>query len=83
MHIFTNASRALLAWIVHMPGNPALSASRRSRHSSARTSPTITRLGRMRRLSLTRSRSRISPVPSNPACRVCIGTQSGWPNCTE
>ena len=28
-------------------------------------------------LSLTRSRSRISPVPSRLACRVCIATQSG------
>ena len=78
VHIFTSASRALLAWIVHMPGSPALRASSRSRHSSARTSPTMIRLGRIRRLSLTRSRSRISPVPSSPDCRVCSGTQSGW-----
>ena len=62
---------------VHMPGSPALRASSRSRHSSARTSPTMIRLGRIRRLSLTRSRSRISPVPSSPDCRVCSGTQSG------
>ena len=66
-----------LAWIVHMPGSPALSASSRSMHSSARTSPTSSRLGRIRRLSFTRSRSVISPVPSSPDCRVCIGTQSG------
>ena len=26
VHIFTSASRALLAWIVHIPGRPALSA---------------------------------------------------------
>ena len=80
VHIFTSASRALLAWIVHMPGSPALSASSRSRHSSARTSPTMIRVGRIRRLSLTRSRSAISPVPSRPGCRVCIATQSGWGN---
>ena len=77
VHIFTSASRALLACSVHMPGSPALSASSRSRHSSARTSPTMIRLGRIRSASLTRSRSRISPVPSRPDCRVCSGTQSG------
>ena len=76
----TSASRALFAWIVHMPGRPALSASRRSMHSSARTSPTITRLGRIRRLSLTRSRRVISPVPSSPDCLVCNATQSGCGN---
>ena len=63
-----------------MPGSPALSASSRSMHSSDRTSPTISRLGRIRRLSLTSSRSVISPVPSSPAWRVCIGTQSGCGN---
>ena len=77
---FTSASRALLAWIVHIPGSPALRASSRSRHSSARTSPTIIRDGRMRRLSFTRSRSRTSPVPSSPCSRVCRATQSGWVN---
>ena len=41
-------------------------------------SPTITRDGRIRRLSLTRSRNLISPVPSSPCCRVCMATQSGW-----
>ena len=39
------ASRALLACSVHMPGSPELRASSRSRHSSARTSPTINLLG--------------------------------------
>ena len=63
-----------------MPGSPALSASSRSMHSSDRTSPTSSRLGRIRRLSLTSSRSVISPVPSSPAWRVCIGTQSGCGN---
>ena len=80
VHVFTSASRALLACSVHMPGSPALSASSRSRHSSDRTSPTMIRLGRIRSASLTRSRSRISPVPSSPDCRVCIGTQSGCAN---
>ena len=60
-----------------MPGSPEFSAISRSRHSSARTSPTIIRLGRIRRASFTRCRSRISPVPSRLACRVCIATQSG------
>ena len=78
VHIFSNASRALLACRDVMPGSPELSASRRSRHSSARTSPTMMREGRMRRLSLTRSRSLISPVPSRPFWRVCNATQSGW-----
>ena len=80
VHIFTSASRALLAWSVHMPGSPAFRASRRSRHSSERTSPTMIRLGRIRRLSFTRSRSRTSPVPSRPDCRVWSGTQSGCGN---
>jgi hypothetical protein len=48
-----------------------------SRLSSARTSPTMIRLGRIRSDSLTRSRSRISPVPSRPVCRVWRATQSG------
>ena len=43
VHILTSASRALLACSGAMPGRPALSASSRSRHSSARTSPTIIR----------------------------------------
>ena len=77
VHILTSASRALLACSDAIPGSPAFRASSRSRHSSARTSPTMIRDGRIRRLSLTRSRSRTSPVPSSPACRVCIGTQSG------
>ena len=79
VHIFTSASRAELAWREAIPGSPAFNASSRSRHSSARTSPTMMREGRIRRLSLTRSRSRISPVPSSPCCRVCRATQSGWP----
>ncbi len=77
MHILVSASRAEFAWIVHMPGKPLFKASRRSRHSSPRTSPTMIRDGRIRSDSLTRSRSRTSPVPSRPACRVCIETQSG------
>ena len=78
VHILTRASRAELACSEAIPGSPAFRASSRSRHSAARTSPTITRDGRIRRLSLTRSRSAISPVPSSPRCRVCIATQSGW-----
>ncbi|CAN5546176.1 hypothetical protein BH18ACT8_BH18ACT8_08200 [soil metagenome] len=80
MHIFTNASRAELACRLAIPGSPALSASSRSRHSSARTSPTMIRDGRIRNDCFTSSRSRISPVPSRPAGRVCSATQSGWEN---
>ena len=69
VHILTRACRAELAWMLAMPGNPALSASNRSRHSAARTSPTMMRDGRIRSDSLTRWRSTISPVPSRPACR--------------
>jgi pilus assembly protein CpaF len=72
-----SASRALFACRLAIPGSPEFRASRRSRDSSARTSPTITREGRMRRHCFTRSRSVISPEPSSPCCRVCIATQSG------
>ena len=37
VHILTSASRALLACSDAMPGSPALSASSRSRHSSAKS----------------------------------------------
>ena len=77
VHILTSASRALFACNEAIPGRPAFRASNRSRHSSARTSPTTMRDGRIRKLSLTRSRSLTSPVPSRPRCRVCIATQSG------
>ena len=45
VHSLTIASRALLAWIEHIPGNPLFSAINRSRHSSWRTSPTMMRSG--------------------------------------
>ena len=64
VHILVIASRALLAWMVHMPGSPLLSAMSRSRLSAWRTSPTMIREGRMRSASLTRRRSGTSPVPS-------------------
>ena len=44
VHILTSASRAEFACSVHMPGRPLFSAISRSRHSSCRTSPTISRL---------------------------------------
>ena len=44
--------------------------------TSSITKPVI-REGRMRNASLTRRRSRICPVPSRFACRVCIATTSG------
>jgi hypothetical protein len=34
VHSFVIASRALFAWIEHIPGSPELRAIRRSRHSS-------------------------------------------------
>src|SRR3954447_11152162 len=77
VHIFTTASRALLACNVHMPGRPEFRAIRRSRHSSWRTSPTTIREGRIRSASLTSRRSGISPVPSRFAWRVCMATTSG------
>ena len=77
MHIFTSASRAELACSVHIPGTPLLSAMSRSRHSSWRTSPTISRAGRIRSASFTSRRKGISPVPSRLACRVCMATTSG------
>jgi hypothetical protein len=76
VHILVTASRALLAWIVHIPGRPELSAISRSRLSAWRTSPTMIRDGRIRRASLTRRRSGISPVPSRLGCRHCIDTTS-------
>ena len=60
-----------------MPGSPLFKAMSRSRHSSWRTSPTMMRSGRIRSASLTRRRSRTSPVPSRLGCRVCIATTSG------
>jgi len=60
-----------------MRGSPALRAIRRSKASSARTSPTSKRSGRIRSASITSLRSRTSPVPSSDGCRHCIGTQSG------
>lgn len=64
VHIFVTASRALFAWMVHMPGRPELRAMSRSRLSDCRTSPTMIRLGLIRRASLTRRRRGTSPVPS-------------------
>ena len=63
VHILVTASRAELAWMVHMPGRPEFSAMSRSRLSSWRTSPTMMRDGRIRSASLTSRRSLISPVP--------------------
>ena len=76
MHILVTASRALLAWMVHMPGTPLFSAMSRSRLSSWRTSPTMMRDGRIRSASLTSRRSGISPVPSRLGWRHCIDATS-------
>ena len=72
----SRASRAEFACTVAIPGTPALRATRRSRASGPRTSPTIRYSGRIRRDSRTRSRSVISPVPSAAAGRVCMATWS-------
>ncbi len=76
VHILVTASRAELAWIVHMPGSPELSAMSRSRLSAWRTSPTMIRDGRIRRASLTKRRSGTSPRPSRLDWRHCIDTTS-------
>ncbi len=47
-----------------------------SRDSACRTSPTISRSGRMRSASLTSLRMSISPVPSRFCCLVCNPTTS-------
>jgi hypothetical protein len=60
-----------------MPGSPELRAMSRSRHSCWRTSPTMTRDGRIRSASFTSARRVISPVPSRLGCRVCRATTSG------
>src|SRR6266568_819382 len=83
VHILTSASRAELACSVHMPGSPEFKAISRSRHSSWRTSPTISRCGRMRSASFTSRRSGISPLPSRLACLVCIDTTSGRATCNS
>lgn len=76
MHIFVTASRAVLAWIVHMPGRPLFRAMRRSRLSAWRTSPTMMREGRIRSASFTRRLRGTSPVPSRLGCRHCIDATS-------
>ncbi len=76
VHILVMASRAELAWMVAMPGRPLLRAISRSRLSAWRTSPTTIREGRMRRASLTRRRSGISPVPSSEDWRHCMAATS-------
>ena len=76
VHILVIASLAVFAWIVHMPGTPALSATSMSSDSASRTSPMMMRLGRMRSASLTRRRSGISPVPSSEGCLHCRPTTS-------
>ena len=83
VHILTSASRAELACRVHMPGSPLLSAINRSRHSSCRTSPTISRDGRIRSASFTRRRSGISPGALQVGCRVCMPTTSGSGSCSS
>jgi hypothetical protein len=71
--IFTSASRAELACRLAMPGSPAFNTSSRSRHSSARTSPTTSRGGRIRRLSFTNAKVYES-------AGIYLGTDSdGWP----
>ena len=64
-----------------MPGRPEFKAISKSKASASRTSPTIIREGLIRRDSLIKRRSGISPSPCRFALRVCICTTSG--NCGE
>ena len=65
------ASRGVLAWTVAIePSWPVFMACSMSKASSPRHSPRITRSGRMRSAFLTRSRWRISPLPSMLGGRV-------------
>src|SRR6266702_1625013 len=73
----SSASRAELACSEVIPAMPLFKAISRSSASSCRTSPTISRFGRIRSASLTSQRCRISPWPSRLGCRVCIATTSG------
>lgn len=72
----TTASRAEFAWMVDIPGNPLLRATSRSNASASRTSPTISRSGRMRNASFTSRRNGTSPVPSRLGWRHWSPTQS-------
>ena len=63
VHILEIASRAEFACKVHIPGRPLLSAISRSRLSAWRTSPTISRFGRIRSASFTSRRNGTSPCP--------------------
>ena len=76
MQILVTASRAEFAWIVHSPGSPEFRAMSMSSASASRTSPTISRSGRIRSASLTRRLSGISPWPSRLGWRHCMFTTS-------
>jgi len=73
-----NASRVSFAWIVvSEPSCPVFIACSMSSASPPRTSPTMIRSGRIRRLFRTRSRWVASPVPSMLASRVSSRTTCG------
>ncbi len=78
------ASRGVLAWIVAIePSWPVFMACSMSKASSPRTSPRITRSGRMRSAFLTNSRWRISPLPSMFGGRVSMRTTCGCCSCNS
>ena len=68
-----------LAWIVDSePSLPCIIALSITKISSPSTSPTITRSGRIRLDTISRSRIGTAPSPSAFASRSSIGTMSGW-----
>ncbi len=72
-------SRGLLEWIVPIdPSWPVLMACSISSTSPPRTSPTMMRSGRIRRLLRSSSRMVTTPVPSKPPGRLSSRTTCGW-----
>ena len=79
-----SASRALLACtVVIEPSWPVFMACSMSSASPPRTSPMMTRSGRMRRLFLTSARCEISPLPSTLGGRVSSRTTCCCCNCNS
>ena len=78
------ASRGVLAWIVVIePSWPVFMACSMSKASSPRHSPRMMRSGRMRSAFLTRSRWRISPLPSMLGGRVSMRPTCGCCSCSS
>ena len=82
--IRVSASRVVLEWMVDMlPSWPVFIACSMSKASLARTSPMMTRSGRMRSALRIRSRWVISPRPSRLGGRVSRRTTWGCCNCSS